>query len=149
MFHLIDLTQKLSDEGFRLTAARRAIVQVLEQEEGYFSPEEILNLGRQIYPPLGRATVYRPLDLLTELGVIRPILLGDNCQRYIPIERGHHHLLCSQCGHTFELVGEEVEQFAALLAHLFPFRIQSHLLELYGLCENCQQDHHEGEKYSF
>jgi Fur family ferric uptake transcriptional regulator len=96
MFELTDLTLKLKVEGYKLTQARLAIAQVLEQEDRHLSLEEILRLGRQIYPALGRATVYRTLDLLTKLGVIRPILLGNNCQRYIPIERGHHHLLCSQ-----------------------------------------------------
>jgi Fur family ferric uptake transcriptional regulator len=140
MSDLTSLGYKLQDAGYRLTPPRLAIVQVLEQEHRHLSPNEVLTLGQQIYPLLSRATVYRTLELLTELGLIRPIFLGDASQRYITAKGGHHHLVCTSCGATFEFESCGSEQLAATLCEQFDFEIQSHLLEFYGTCENCRQN---------
>jgi Fur family ferric uptake transcriptional regulator len=139
MSELTSLGHKLTDAGYRLTAPRSAIVQVLEQEHRHLSPNEVLTLGQQIYPLLSRATVYRTLDLLTGLGLVRPIFLGDASQRYVTAEGGHHHLVCTNCGATFEFESCGSEQLAATLSEQFGFEIHSHLLEFYGACENCRQ----------
>ena len=136
-----DLSLKLKRAGYKLTAPRRAVAQVLEEEGEHLSGNEVLALGRRLYPALSRATVYRTLDLLTELGFIRPILLGDASQRYVASEGGHHHLVCGDCGATYEFDGCGVDQLAALLAKHYRFRIRSHLLEFYGICEGCQKQH--------
>ncbi|MGQ9501120.1 MAG: Fur family transcriptional regulator [Anaerolineae bacterium] len=132
------LAEALKCAGYKMTAPRKAVVQVLEQEGEHLSSGEVLALGRQIYPPLSRATVYRTLDLLTNLGLIRPILLKDTAQRYVSGEGGHHHLVCSVCGAVFEFDRCDVDQFAAELAARFDFQIRSHLLEFYGVCHDCQ-----------
>ncbi|MCS7259590.1 MAG: transcriptional repressor [Anaerolineae bacterium] len=121
-----------------MTAPRKAIVQVLEQEGKHLSSNEVLVLGRRIYPLLSRATVYRTLELLTNLGLIRPILLNDTAQRYVNGEGGHHHLVCSVCGAVFEFERCGIDRLAAELAERFDFRIRSHLLEFYGICRTCQ-----------
>jgi Fe2+ or Zn2+ uptake regulation protein len=139
MPELTDLTSKLKRAGHKLTAPRMAVVQALEQGDGHLSPNEILARGRQIHPALSRATVYRTLDLLTQLGLIRPILLGDTCQRYVTAEGGHHHLVCTDCGATFEFLRCDADRLAATLSGQFQFEIHSHLLEFYGLCETCKQ----------
>jgi Fur family ferric uptake transcriptional regulator len=113
------------------------VVQVLEQQGEHLSPGEVLALGRQTYPALSRATVYRTLDLLTELGFIRPILLGDTSQRYVASEGGHHHLVCSGCGAIFDFDRCGVDQLADALAEQYCFQIRSHLLEFYGICKDC------------
>ena len=96
MSELAVLATKLKRAGYKLTAPRQAVEQVLEHEGEHLSPNEVLALGRQIYPQLSRATVYRTLDLLTDLGLVRPIYLGDNRQRYVTGQGGHHHGLPSE-----------------------------------------------------
>ncbi len=139
MSEVTDLSASLKRAGYKLTAPRRAVVQVLEQEGEHLSPNEVLALGRSIHPALGRATVYRTLDLLTELGLIRPILLGDTSQRYVASEGGHHHLVCSGCGAIFEFDRCGADRLATALAEQFQFEVRSHLLEFYGICKDCQQ----------
>jgi Fur family ferric uptake transcriptional regulator len=139
MSELTGLTAKLKRAGYKLTEPRLAVIQVLEQEDKHLSPEEVLALGQHIYPMLSRATVYRTLDLLTELGLIRPIYLGDTRQRYVTAQGGHHHLVCTDCGAAFEFEGCQANQLAAVLSERFGFEIHSHLLEFYGLCETCRQ----------
>jgi Fur family ferric uptake transcriptional regulator len=141
MNELIDLAAKLKRAGYKLTEPRLAIVQVLEQEAKHLSPDEVLALGRQTCPNLSRATVYRTLDLLTELGLIRPIYLGDTSQRYVTAQGGHHHLVCTDCKSAFEFEGCLADRLATDLSERFHFEIHSHLLEFYGLCHKCKQYH--------
>ena len=140
MCDLSDLAARLKVAGYKLTAPRQAVAQVLEQEGLHLSPNEILAQGKQIYPKLSRATVYRTLDLLTELGLIRPIYLHDASQRYVTTQGGHHHLVCTDCGAAFEFEQCEADQLAVTLTERFGFEIHSHLLEFYGLCRICKQD---------
>ena len=140
MSEMSELAPRLKQAGYRLTAPRQAVIQVLEKEGQHLSPSEVLALGRQVYPTLSRATVYRTLDMLTDLGLIRPIYLHDTSQRYVTALGGHHHLVCTDCGISFEFEQCEAGQLAVMLADRFRFEIHSHLLEFYGLCHNCKQD---------
>jgi Fur family transcriptional regulator, ferric uptake regulator len=138
MAELIGLSAKLKRAGYKLTAPRRTVVQVLENEGEHLSSNEVLELGRQTHPTLSRATVYRTLELLTELGLVRPILLGDTSQRYVASEGGHHHLVCSDCGAVLDFDRCGVDRLADSLAEQHGFQIRSHLLEFYGTCRECQ-----------
>jgi Fur family ferric uptake transcriptional regulator len=138
MTDVSDLSARLRRAGYKLTAPRAAVIHVLENGGEHLSPAEVLALGRQTYPGLSRASVYRTLDLLSELGFIRPIMLGDTCQRYVASEGGHHHLVCSGCGAVYDFERCGVDRLAAALAEEYHFEIRSHLLEFYGLCQRCQ-----------
>jgi len=140
MSKLSGLAVGLKLAGYKLTAPRQAVVQVLEQEGDHLSPNEVLTLGQQVYPQLSRATVYRTLDLLTGLGLIRPIYLHDTSQRFVTAQGGHHHLVCVDCGTAFEFERCDVDRLAVTLSEQFCFEIHSHLLEFYGLCEACKRD---------
>lgn len=132
------LPARLKRAGYKLTAPRAAVIHVLENAGEHLSPNEVLAMGRQALPRLSRASVYRTLDLLSNLGIIRPILLGDTCQRYVANEGGHHHLVCSECGAVFDFDRCGVDRLAAALAEEYGFQIRSHLLEFYGLCRHCR-----------
>lgn len=132
------LEEQLRDAGYRVTEPRRAVIQVLEGAGRHLSPAEILQQGRAIYPELSRATVYRTVDLLTELGILRPIYLGEGSLRVARVEGGHHHLICLTCGSAISFEECPIENMKQALARRFDFQIKSHMLELYGLCENCR-----------
>jgi len=101
----------------------------------------VLEKGRAIYPALGRATVYRTLELLAKLGIIRPSYSSDGCLYFIRIGKGHHHFVCSRCGAVIEIEGECCwAEVAQSFAQRFGFEVTGHLLELYGLCENCRSE---------
>jgi Fur family ferric uptake transcriptional regulator len=134
------LAERLKEAGYRLTAPRQAIIQVLETEGKHLNPAEVLEQGQVLYPALSRATVYRTLELLTELGLIRPLYLGDIGQRFTMAEGGHHHLVCSSCGQVTEFQKCSVDTLEKSLGERFHFQISGHLLEFYGLCEQCQAD---------
>lgn len=132
------LVEQLRDAGYRMTEPRRAVIQVLEEAGQHLSPAEILQRGQAIYPDLSRATVYRTVDLLTELGILRPIYLGQGGLRVARVEGGHHHLICLACGSAISFDECPLEDVKQALAQRFGFQIRSHMLELYGLCEDCR-----------
>lgn len=123
--------------GFKLTPPRQAVLEALESGDGHMTPAEVLGRAQAIYPGLGRATVYRTLELLTSLGVVRPIFLGERGVCLTLAEGGHHHLVCSDCGAVIEFDECAVGELEQELAQRLNFQIRGHLLEFYGLCEQC------------
>lgn len=137
--HVEALTKAITNKGYRLTTARRAIIETLVQCEGHISADDLAQQVRDVAPQVGRMTVYRTLDLLCELGQIRPIYQGTGAAHYILMAGGHHHhLICNQCHAVIEfdecMAGELLER----IGEKYNFDVQSHLLELHGLCANCQ-----------
>jgi Fe2+ or Zn2+ uptake regulation protein len=89
----------LQESGYRLTAPRRAIVEIMATCERALSPVELFDLGRKSQPGLGLVTIYRTLEKMEELGLVQRVHQPDGCHMYLPAARGHQHLLiCQNCG---------------------------------------------------
>jgi Fur family ferric uptake transcriptional regulator len=129
----------LRNTGYKITPPRLAVLEVIQEKGEHLNPTEILAQAQALHPGIGRATVYRTLELLTQLGVVRPILLGEDGPTYIRAAGGHHHLVCSRCGLVVEFDQCMADEMAQDLRDRFGFRIDSHLLEFYGLCAACQE----------
>lgn len=130
----------MREAGYKLTGPRQAVLQVLQAAGTHLRVEEVLARARALYPGLGRATVYRTLALLTKLGLLRPIYLGEGRARLARVAEGHHHLVCLGCGHSFSFPECPTAEIERLVAERFDFEIKSHLLEFYGLCPDCRQE---------
>lgn len=131
--------ERLRDAGYKITPPRLAVLQVIEQEGEHLDPAQILRRAQSIHPAIGRATVYRTLELLTQLNIVRPIYVGEHGPTYIRAEGGHHHLVCSTCGIVIDFDQCVAGEMTRDLSDRFGFQIQSHLLEFYGLCADCQR----------
>lgn len=129
---------RLRAAGYKITPPRLAVLQVIEQDGEHLNPTEILARAQAIHPSVGRATVYRTLELLTQLNIVRPIYVGEGGPTYIRAEGGHHHLVCSDCGKIVDFDQCVAEQMVDELTERFGFVIKSHLLEFYGLCGDCR-----------
>jgi Fur family ferric uptake transcriptional regulator len=134
-----NMGQRLQAAGYRLTAPRRAVIEVLEGDNGHLSSAEVLRRGQLIRPKLSRATVYRTLEILTSLGLMRPLFLGERGSQVTCVEGGHHHLLCLSCGRTIHFDDCLIQQVEEMVATRLGFDIKSHLLEFYGLCRDCRE----------
>lgn len=134
------LGKALQKEGYRLTAARRSILEALVNSGGHISADSLAEAVHQTAPGVGRMTVYRTLELLSELGLIRPVYQGTGAAHYILMEDGHHHhLICSNCDRVIEFEDCLLEEMERALGGRFNFHIQGHLIELYGLCHTCRK----------
>ncbi len=129
---------RLRDAGYKITPPRLAVLEVIEQEGEHLDPAQILRRAQSIHPAIGRATVYRTLELLTQLNIVRPIYVGEHGPTYIRAEGGHHHIVCSTCGIIIDFDQCMAGDMMRDLSDRFGFQIQSHLLEFYGTCVNCQ-----------
>jgi len=139
MSAIIDLAEQLKASGRKLTPARLAVIEVLEREPEHLNHTQILEEGKKIYPKLSRATVYRTMDLLVELKLVRPLYLNDPTQRFVSAAGGHHHLICTNCDTTYEFDHCTVDELARELSEKYNFQIRNHLLEFQGLCQSCRQ----------
>jgi Fur family ferric uptake transcriptional regulator len=133
------LGHELATRGYKLTAPRRAVLDVIAGMCESLSPAEIYERARRRYPRLGLVTVYRTLDILVEVGVLRRVHLDDGCHSYAPIQAAHgHHLICSTCNQVVEFDGCDLDALFKSVARKTGFRIEGHWLELFGRCPKCQ-----------
>lgn len=133
----LDIMSVLEDEGYRSTAPRRAIINILEGKQGGFTAEEI---GNEL-PEVGRATIFRTIKLLLKAGVICRLNLMDGAPRYsLSSVEHHHHTVCVRCGSVGEFRAATVERLMRALADDIPGQIVGHRLELYVICDQCAKD---------
>ena len=133
------LVNSIVNGGYRLTAARQVIIDTLVASHGHITADDLAALVHETSPQIGRMTVYRTLDLLCDLGLVRPIYQGTGAAHYVLLEGGsHHHFICTNCHRVFEFERCGASDLAQTLGRQFNFEVQSHLLEIYGLCEDCK-----------
>jgi len=120
---------KIRGRGYKATPQRLAVLAALGAEQ-HQRLEEI----RARCPEVGLVTIYRTLDLLSEIGAVRRLDLGDG-PRYELAEDHHHHLICESCGEV-----SEFERCPLDLGRLggMDFEVSSHSLEIYGRCAACR-----------
>ncbi len=129
----------LQEGGYRLTQSRRYILTALVASKGHITADNLVELIRQEQPGIGRMSVYRTLELLSELGLIRPVYQGTGAAHYILLEDGHHHhLVCSSCDKVFEFDDCVLQEIESHISQVYNFEIQGHLLEFFGRCPDCQ-----------
>jgi Fur family ferric uptake transcriptional regulator len=120
---------KIRGRGYKATPQRLAVLRALAAER-----HQSLGEIRARCPEVGLVTIYRTLDLLSEIGVVRRLDLGDG-PRYELAEDHHHHLICESCGEVSEF--EECPLDLRRLEDI-AFEVSSHSLEIYGRCAACR-----------
>jgi Fur family ferric uptake transcriptional regulator len=127
----------IEDRGYRSTAPRRAIIRVMEGKQKGFTAEEI---GSEL-PEVGRATVFRTLKILIEVGVVCRLNLRDGDPKYsLSSIEHHHHTICVRCGNIGEFRATTVERLLRALGNDIPGQVVGHRIELYVTCEGCVGD---------
>ena len=130
----LDIMAVLEDRGFRSTAPRRAIIDILDGKLGGFTAEEI---GNEL-PWVGRATIFRTIKLLREAGVVCRLNLIDGTPRYsLSRVEHHHHTVCVRCGNVGEFRAATVERVLRVIGNDIPGEIVGHRIELYVTCDRC------------
>jgi len=131
----------MREHGLRWTSQRRLIAEVALSEHTHFTAEELLDLCREEDRGVSRATVYRTLTMLEEAGFVEGLDTGDGGRKFEHVlgHAHHDHMVCTTCGSILEFHDDELEQRQELAAQRHGFRITSHSLKLFGLCQGCQQ----------
>lgn len=134
-----DIPAAFQRAGYRLTEPRRAVAQLIAEHEGHFTAADLVAHARSRHLRLGRATVFRALDVLVELNAIERIDLPSGTHAYVVCEPlHHHHVVCSRCGRVTDIADEGLRAVVLEVARRTGYRVDEHRLELFGLCPACQ-----------
>jgi Fur family transcriptional regulator, ferric uptake regulator len=126
--------------GYRLTGPRRTVANLVAARASHFTAADLVSEAHRRRLGIGRATVFRTLELFTELGVVEHIDLPTGDHAYIACEPAHHHhVVCSSCGTTTEVDDSGVSAAVREIARRTGYAVDSHRLELYGLCPRCRR----------
>ena len=132
--------ERLSSEGFRITRPRMIVMDILNRADVPLTPSGIYQKTLKTGNNIGMVSVYRALDIFLCCNLIRRVHLDDGCHGYVVATPGHHHtIVCRRCRATIEFSG--TEDLSVLFMHVEKdtgFTIDDHLLQLFGLCKNCQ-----------
>ena len=128
----------LGRAGYRLTAPRQALAALIADREGHFTAADLVAAARRRRLGVGRATVFRTLEVLEELGAIERLDLPNGEHAYVGCEPvHHHHVVCSRCGRSSEIRDADLQRVVRRVGRQTGYRIDEHRLELFGLCPDC------------
>ncbi len=133
------LKNHLTKNSLKLTRQRELILTTFLKME-HVTAEQLYHILAKKDPHIGLATIYRTLKLFCETDLAQERHFGSQTQFDNVSHKGHHdHLICTSCGKIVEFQNCQIENLQEEVARKNGFTIQTHKLELYGLCENCQR----------
>lgn len=125
-------------KNIRLTSARKAILEHIEEAEAHLMATQIHLALSQRLPSLNLTTVYRSLDYLVEHKLISVADIGKGSPVYEKVsETLHHHLICQKCHAIAQIDHSHIAPFFQKLNQETGFEVTSNHIALYGICENC------------
>jgi len=131
----------LKNNNLKYTTQRELILQIIYNNNGHFTPEDIYNLIKESYPEvkLGIATVYRTLTLLEDANIVSSISFGTQGKKYeFGLKEHHDHLVCLECGGIEEFFDDTIEKQQEAIAKKFNFKMTNHVMKITGICKSCQ-----------
>ena len=134
------LEEYISENNLKITKQRRNVLKIFLECKNHVSVEELYNIVLKTEPKIGLATVYRTLALLTKSGLALEMDFGDGQKRYESSYKSlhHDHMVCTECGKILEFNHPLIEKFQEEVAIQKNFKITSHKLDLFGLCQDCK-----------
>ncbi len=125
--------------GLPLTVQRRTILAAVLEREDHPTADRVYQVVRERIPGVSRTTVYRVLDTLVELGVIRQVQQTGSAARFDGNTRRHHHLICSRCGCMADLETPELSELPLPKGNPQGFRIHDYTVQFLGICAACRK----------
>jgi Fur family transcriptional regulator, ferric uptake regulator len=135
-----DALDALDAAGFRSGGARRAVVELLGRQNCCLSAQEVFDRLRRARRPVGIASVYRALETLTELRLVKRVDAGDGIARFEPAPVDgdhHHHLVCRDCGKVEAFSDSRLERAIDRVADGLGYSVEEHEVVLLGACADC------------
>lgn len=132
--------QALADAGYRRGGARRAVLELLDEQSCALSALEIEDILRARERRVSRASIYRILEELEALDAVQRVDIGQGLVRYEPArhDKHHHHLVCDRCGALQPFSDSELERTIKGLSQRVPLVVSDHEVVLRGACADCE-----------
>jgi Fur family transcriptional regulator, ferric uptake regulator len=143
MVDVVPLLEALERSEHRMTEPRRVVASLVAEQPGHFAAADLVEAAAARDLGIGRATVFRTLDVLLELGLVERLDLPSGDHAYIACEPvHHHHVVCSSCGRSQDVDDAGLRTVVRDVARQTGYRVDAHRLELFGLCPACQAGAH-------
>ena len=131
----------IRDLGLKVTQQRVQILEVVRSGPSHFTAQEVYEIISETNPDIGFATVYRFLKKLSEQTYVTEVRMGGMPARYEWAAKAHHdHLTCVRCNKIVEFENQKIEDLQEKIAIRHNFKLTHHILELYGVCGECQNN---------
>lgn len=121
--------------GLKLTPQRLAILEYLENNKEHPSAEDIYNALKPKFPSMSFATVYNTLEILTQKGIIKEIIVDPYKKRFDPFIHPHHHFICKRCKRVFDV---EIEISLSLPDEFKEYEVEDFQMVFLGVCKHCK-----------
>ena len=137
---IADAAALLRARGDRMTGPRRAVLTVLASRQSHLAPEQVVSAVAELDDGVHRASVYRALETLSELGLVQHVHLGHGTTAYhLAAEHRHLHAACGRCGAVVDLPGDLLDDVAARLDDGQGFALDPTHVALSGTCATCRR----------
>lgn len=134
-----ELKIALKQHGLRMTPQRQLILDAVASMHGHVSAEQVYQQVVRVFPDVNISTIYRTLEVLEELGVVRHTHFHEGVAQYERTDAArHHHMVCSRCGADAELDLEVLQPLADELKRRYGFEADLAHSAIVGLCSDCQ-----------
>jgi Fur family ferric uptake transcriptional regulator len=132
--------EELRSAGHRSGGARAAVLDLIAQQECCLTAQEIFDRLRDERRDVGIASVYRALELLARMGLLRRVELADAAgyEPALPGGEHHHHVVCERCGRVAAFEDEQLEKAIDRLAGRLKYEVGGHDVVLRGACPDCR-----------
>jgi Fur family ferric uptake transcriptional regulator len=131
------LRRTLHQRGLRMTPQRQLVLDAV-RELGHATPEQICARVQMSAPAVNITTVYRTLDLMERIGLVRHTHLGHGAPTYSEQQHQHVHLVCHSCGSVTESPTDLMDDLAAQLRAESDFELDPSHVALSGVCRDCR-----------
>ena len=126
--------------GYRITPQRMAIVDILIQDANHPTVEQVYQKVRNDFPMTSRATVYKTIGLLKDMGEISELNISNSSSHYDGFNSEKHpHLVCNCCNEIIDLAEDVFGQVPQEAVQQHGYILQGHYVTIYGICPKCQE----------
>ncbi len=136
----------LRQKGHRVTPERQSLFREVYAQHGHIDAEALLESIERKGLKVSRATLYRNLDLMAELGFVRKVRLGGRSYLYEHVHAGqpHDHLVCTECGRVAEFVSPAIVALQREICRAHGYDPDEHTLQIHSVCTDCRQGREAG-----
>ncbi len=123
--------------ALKYSKQRAMIKEFLQGRTDHPTAEVVYRNIREVYPKISLGTVYRNLVLLSDIGEIARLRVGDGYEHFDYDTSEHNHFVCNKCGCVIDMEMEDICSIDNIAAKNFPGKIEGHKIYFYGICEDC------------
>ena len=123
--------------ALKYSRQREVIKEFLYSRYDHPTADDVYVNIRKQYPNISLGTVYRNLTLLSDMGEIIRLRVGDGVDHFDADTSPHNHFICSECGCVVDLKMENIDYITEAASKNFGGEIKGHSTYFYGYCEDC------------